>query len=88
MGWYHVALARMVGKMWIWIKVVMNLVGNVEEVVEAEAGAEEAGEENIGMWRIWIKVSFLLLVIYSERIKNANDTELDDLFSARTEPRT
>jgi hypothetical protein len=40
------------------------------------------------MWRIWIKVSFLLLVIYSERIKNANDTELDDLFSARTEPRT
>jgi hypothetical protein len=88
MGWYHVALARMVGKMWIWNKVEMNLVGNVEEVVEAEAGAEEAGEENIGMWRIWIKVSFLLLVIYSERIKNANDTELDDLFSARTEPRT
>jgi hypothetical protein len=88
MGWSRVAWVKMVGKMWIWIKVVMNLVGNVEEVVEAEAGAEEAGEENIGMWRIWIKVSFLLLVIYSERIKNANDTELDDLFSARTEPRT
>jgi hypothetical protein len=87
MEWYHVAWSNTVVRMWIWIK-EMNLGVNVEEVVEAEAGAEEAGEENIGMWRIWIKVSFLLLVIYSERLKNANDTELDDLFSARTEPRT
>jgi len=52
MGWYHVAWAKMVGKMWIWIKVGMNLGVNVEEVVEAAGGEEGAEEENIGMWRI------------------------------------
>jgi len=66
----------------------MSLGVNVEEVVEVAVEEEGAGEENIGMWKIWIKVSLLHLEIFSERSKNANDTELDDLFSARTEPRT
>jgi hypothetical protein len=87
MGWYRVAWVKMVVRMWIWIEVGMNLGVNVEEVVEVAVEVGGAGEENIGMSRIWTKVSFLLLGIFSERLKNANDTELDDLFSARTEAR-
>ena len=90
MGWYRVAWAKMPGMMWIWIKVGMNLGVNAEEaVVEEEVAGEVegAGEENRGMWRIWIKVSLLHPLIYSERLQNANVTELDDLFSARIDSR-